>query len=358
MIFLYLLGVILAGYFIWYGSGKFETATDYLGRNLSDGVKGASLNAIASSMPELLTGFVFLFFLHGSDGYSGTIGTTAGSAVFNSLLIPSLVILTVTLFGTIKSIRVSNKVIFRDGIFLLLAEIALIAVISTNRIGVIEGWILVGIYAIYFAYMFITMSKKKQVKEERKKDLLQQATDELDTKIKNLKSISLLVYSTGIMALASWLLVYCVVEIGEGMGIHLMFVSIILAAAASSIPDTFISIRDARKGNYDDAVSNALGSNIFDICIAHGLPLALYTMIYGDVIMTQETTTNSIELRVWLLILTAITILIYLLNKKMTKWTGLLLILLYGVFFIFIFGRAMDYSWATELGNFLTSFRN
>ena len=33
------------------------------------------------------------------------------------------------------------------------------------------------------------------------------------------------------------------------------------------------------KGDYDDAVSNAVGSNIFDICVALGLPLlaTLYT---------------------------------------------------------------------------------
>ncbi len=59
---------------------------------------------------------------------------------------------------------------------------------------------------------------------------------------------------------------------GEKTGIPLIFVAVVLSAAATSVPDTIISIKDARKGNYDDAVSNALGSNIFDIAFALGCP--------------------------------------------------------------------------------------
>ncbi len=347
MIYLLFIGIVVACIVIWKSSDFFEQATDRLGRNMSDGVKGASLNAIASSMPELLTGFLFLFVLKGSDGYAGTIGTTAGSAVFNSLIIPSLVILMVTGFGIAKSISVSKKVINRDGIFLLLSEIVLIFVISTNRISYKEGVFLILIYIVYFIYMFVTMKKKDKapvMAEEPEEGELSKGT-----------AIWFLIASTAVMSLACYLLVYCVSEIGESFGIHLMFVSIILAAAASSIPDTIISLRDAKKGNYDDAVSNAIGSNIFDICIAHGLPLAVYTFIYGDIVMSSSTTDNSLELRVWLLILTAVTILIYKLNKKMGKGTGIAFIGLYAVFFIFVIGKALEYQWAIDVGKLITS---
>ena len=35
-----------------------------------------------------------------------------------------------------------------------------------------------------------------------------------------------------------------------------------IAAVASSIPDTILSYYDAKKGQFDDAFSNAFGSNI------------------------------------------------------------------------------------------------
>lgn len=168
MIILYLFGVLLACIFIWKSSGYFEEATEWIGRNLTDGVKGASLNAIASSMPELLTGFIFLFYLHGSDGYAGIIGTTAGSAVFNSLIIPGAVILMVTIWMGIKAIKISRKVAMRDGLFLLLAELVLIFVISSNKITWKEGALLVLLYLVYVFIMFKGMSKKNNTSEESK----------------------------------------------------------------------------------------------------------------------------------------------------------------------------------------------
>lgn len=40
---------------------SFNIATSYLGRNMSPGIKGATLNAIGSSMPEFLTTVFFYF---------------------------------------------------------------------------------------------------------------------------------------------------------------------------------------------------------------------------------------------------------------------------------------------------------
>ena len=81
---------------IWKASDGFETSSEYLGRNMSEGVRGATINAIASSMPELFTTIFFLWFLKDTDGFSGGIGTTAGSAIFNGMIIPAVVIFAAT----------------------------------------------------------------------------------------------------------------------------------------------------------------------------------------------------------------------------------------------------------------------
>lgn len=348
MVFLYLLGIVITCVVIWKASDYFEESTEWIGRNLTEGVRGASLNAIASSMPELLTGFIFLFFLHGSDGYAGTIGTTAGSAVFNSLIIPGVILLMVTIFMHIKEIKISKKVASRDGLFLLFAEIALIVVISTNKIGWKEGFILIAIYALYVVILF---------KNQKMKDSGEGRGIEINSySVTGRKAWLFLALSTLVMVIACWGLVFFVEQIGILLNIHLIFVSIILAAAASSVPDLFISMRDAKKGNYDDALSNALGSNIFDICIAHGLPLFIYTIIYGPIIMTEDTTNHSIELRVWLLILTTVTIAVYIFSKKLTKKSGILMILLYVIFILFVVGRIFNIEIVNQFGELLNIF--
>ena len=109
--------------------------------------------------------------------------------------------------------------------------------------------------------------------------------------INNYNASILLFISTLIIGTSCLLLVYACEIIGAdkytipilgefyGLDIPILFVAVILASAATSVPDTVISVRDAKQGNYNDAISNALGSNIFDICFALGLPLFLFCIL-------------------------------------------------------------------------------
>ena len=318
---------------IWRTSDGFTVASEYIGRNLSEGVRGATLNAIASSMPELLTSLFFLFFLNDADGFAGGIGTTAGSAIFNGMVIPALVILAVTVSGVTKYIHVTRKVLLRDGISLIVAELVLISLISGTELTWIHGFILTMMYLLYLGYMLFSMKKrgeKMEASEEEVKALEEikvegknpfKAIITLDLahlfvggkKINNYIAWPLLLFSTLLMSAACLLLVlatewlgfetYSIPFLGEfqGLNIPLIFLAVIIVSAASSVPDTIISIKDARKGFYDDAVSNALGSNIFDICFALGLPLMIFTLVNGPIEMSQEIIDLSTELRVLLL---------------------------------------------------------
>ena len=330
MVIVYLFIVIACCFAIWAVSDVFESSTEYLGRNMSNGVRGASLNAIGSSMPELVTSFIFLFYISGSEGYAGTIGTTAGSAVFNTLLIPAAVILVVFGYGIInhtKGIELNSKVIKRDGIFLLVSELALIIFISTNTITLFDALCLIFIYIIYSIVLF------KQGGEKLKKIK--------GTPIENRKAWVQLIFSVILMTVICWILVDSVEKIGILMEIPLIFVSIILASAASSVPDTIISIKDGLKGNYDDAVSNALGSNIFDICIAHGLPLAIYIGIYGPITMAEDTNQYSVELRIALIIVTLLATVIYFIKKNFFERQGYQLIIIYIIFITYAILRGL-----------------
>jgi len=151
---------------IWKASDGFEVASEYLGRNMSDGVRGATINAIASSMPELFATMFFLLVLKDTENFSAGLGTTAGSAIFNGMIIPAVVILVVLFTGVAKSIVVSKKVILRDGISLIIAELILILIISGSTLYWWHGLILMLTYAAYITFMFSTMSTKDDINEE------------------------------------------------------------------------------------------------------------------------------------------------------------------------------------------------
>ena len=155
------------------------TASEYIGRNLSEGVRGASINAIASSMPELFTSLFFLFVLSDATGFSGGIGTTAGSAIFNSMVIPAVSVIAVIGIGLAKRIKVSKKVMLRDGISLIVVECIFLMLISGSVLDWYHGLLLMSLYVIYITYMFSSMKKnQKKSNDESSEDIEEEIEEE------------------------------------------------------------------------------------------------------------------------------------------------------------------------------------
>lgn len=367
MILFSLFLIVFCCLIIWKASDGFETASEYIGRNLSDGVRGATINAIGSSMPELLTTLFFLFILKDKDGFAGGIGTTAGSAIFNGMIIPAAVILVVIFKGITSGVQVSKKVILRDGIALLLCEVVLIFLIGGNTLTWIHGFVLMVLYFIYAAYMFLTMKTDEIEETEVEEEIEVNSNNSL---IKNLFTLnltpifikkeintknawSLLLFSMVIIGAACMFLVKSCEWLGDAIHVPIYFIAVILASAATSIPDTVLSMKDAKKGNYDDAVSNALGSNIFDVCFALGFPLFLFTLIYGPIEMNEATVQNVAELRILLLFITLLSFILFISVKKLGLKSALFLLTLYVLFTLFILGESVNNPLSGEVSNIL-----
>ena len=296
MLLLSILIIILSCVIIWRSSHGFEVASDYLGRKLPVGIKGATLNAIASSMPEFLTTMFFLFYLRDAEGFSGGLGVTSGSALFNLLIIPALVVIVLFSAGRGSRLILNKSVLLREGVVLLIAQVLFINFLFRGDLMWWHGLVLVIVYIAYLLILFVITRRARgadpgfRMKENEFRRPLVVRILTLDIthtilsgrEINPVRAWLLLLVSTLIMTLGTWLLVYGTDIFGEVTRIPLIFVAVVLSAAATSVPDTIISIKDARKGNYDDAISNALGSNIFDIAFALGLPLMLYNLIYGN----------------------------------------------------------------------------
>ena len=157
------------------------------------------------------------------------------------------------------------------------------------------------------------------------------------------------------MSVGTWLLVLGTKWLSDGLHIPILFIAVILSAAASSVPDTVISVKDAKKGNYDDAISNALGSNIFDICFALGFPLFIYTIIHGPIVMHQETIEQSAELRILLLILTIVAFVVYTYRKTINGVQAYMLLGIYSIFTLYVIGRGANHPFANEVAIYLRS---
>ena len=118
------------------------------------------------------------------------------------------------------------------------------------------------------------------------------------------------------------------------LNVHEIVTALFLGAAASSVPDTILSVKDSMKGNHNDAISNAVGSNTFDICVALGFPLFLYGLMEGTIPMPDHD--SVLGMRVALVVVTTVILTTFLVPKKVRFWQAIVLAILYIIWTAFI----------------------
>uniref|UniRef100_A0A8C3QT97 Solute carrier family 24 member 3 n=1 Tax=Cyanoderma ruficeps TaxID=181631 RepID=A0A8C3QT97_9PASS len=142
--------------------------------------------------------------------------------------------------------------------------------------------------------------------------------------------------STLWIAAFSYMMVWMVTIIGYTLGIPDVIMGITFLAAGTSVPDCMASLIVARQGMGDMAVSNSIGSNVFDILIGLGLPWALQTLAvnYGSYIRLNS---RGLIYSVGLLLASVfVTVFGVHMNKwKLDKKLGGVCLSLYGIFLCF-----------------------
>ena len=103
-------------------------------------------------------------------------------------------------------------------------------------------------------------------------------------------------------------------------------------------------------------MANAVGSNIFDICVALGLPLFAYGLIYGNIELAAEFGDGADVqiLRIGLLVVTGIVLALFLIGKKIGKGKAIALFSIYLGWLGFILYRAVEVSASSDVASFVT----
>ena len=151
--------ICFSTYLIWKVSASFDEASSFLTRNLSEGIKGPTVNAVASSLPELLISFFFLFYIGDVQGFSAGYATIIGSSIFNIAIIPTLSFLIIYFQQGVKLFDGDRKIIEQDGIFLILTEIVLLVGLYFGGISIHLAVVLLLLYALYITFIIYKRSK-------------------------------------------------------------------------------------------------------------------------------------------------------------------------------------------------------
>uniref|UniRef100_A0A9J8BLE1 Solute carrier family 24 member 4a n=1 Tax=Cyprinus carpio carpio TaxID=630221 RepID=A0A9J8BLE1_CYPCA len=142
--------------------------------------------------------------------------------------------------------------------------------------------------------------------------------------------------STLWIAIFSYVMVWMVTIAGYTLGIPDVIMGITFLAAGTSVPDCIASLIVARQGLGDMAVSNTIGSNVFDILVGLGVPWGIQTMAvnYGSVV--QINSRGLVYSVVLLLGSVALTVLGIHVNKwRLDFKLGIYVLVLYAIFLCF-----------------------
>ena len=290
--------IIISIYVMWKVSSSFDLAANYITRNWGEGIKGPTINAIASSLPELLISSMFLFYYKDIIGFSAGYATIIGSSAFNIAIIPVVSYAIVFYKNRNVEFKIDKKIIFQDSIFLLISIIILLSgfIIGVN---IYLSILLISLYCMYVYFVYSSRKKSSNIHEINEKIFNEKILkgkgkytssilnirlfDILNMKkINNLNSYIVIFISVILIGSSCWILVEAVDNISTSYNISLFITAFFIAAISSSIPDTILSVKDAKHEKFADSFSNSYGSNIFDICIGIGLPVLIFSIFYDS----------------------------------------------------------------------------
>ncbi|MEZ4517020.1 MAG: hypothetical protein R3C44_09355 [Chloroflexota bacterium] len=213
--------------------------------------------------------------------------------------------------AVIRPAIVGRRVTARDGIFYVLSIGLLLQVFRDGHATISEALLFLGLYVAYLVvlYLWPRFMPEPLPEEEVVTDVLEQEIGIEETKTGVYYQVTQFI-SRGLGLLTgdphksygrafivaiiiivgiSYLLVESSVLLAGAIGVPSILVALTILAAGSSAPDMIASALVAREGRGDMAISNAIGSNIFDITIGLGLPWLIVLLLRPGVVEIGNT---------------------------------------------------------------------
>jgi len=286
-------------------------------------VDGASDTARKFRVPKMLIGLTIVSFGTSAPELAVSIqsilsgkgdillGNVIGSNILNILLILGLS----ALVGTL---HVNTATVKKEIPVLILITIAFTVVLSDKIFGLGEnlftrqdGIILLLFFCVFIYYLFgmanrktgaenemtgkesvkketsksekvaeIKSEKVADIKTEKDAEAKKEADEEGEVNL--VKAVLMVVFGLVGIVFGSDLVVKGASEIAATFGVSQRIISLTIVALGTSLPELVTSVVATRKGEYDIAIGNIVGSDIFNIGIVAGLPVALLGGVGGS----------------------------------------------------------------------------
>jgi len=298
LIFVVALAVLL------FASDVFIGAAEKIGLSLgiSPFIIGVTIVAFGTSLPELATSIAAVY----ANNSEIVAGNVIGSNITNILLVLGLT----SLVG--KKINLNFNIWEIDMPLLIGSAFFLFIALRDGCFTVLEAIVFL-VALVGFLINSVRGSK----------------TDEEDRPKINIKDIFYLIAGGVIVYLSAEYTIVGIKGIAELAKIDPDIISLTFVALGTSLPEIVVSIAAAKKGKHAIAVGNVLGSNIFNTYAVMSIPRFLGDLTIADSILT---------LGLPFFLVSTLMFGIVTISQKISRWEGLLMILIYICYMAELFG--------------------
>ena len=261
-------------------------------------VDGSSGVATRFGMPKILIGLTIVAFGTSAPEFAvsvksllaGTgdmmLGNVVGSNILNILLILGAASL-------IRPLPVKNSTLKKEIPIMILLTVLLAILMCDvllqagdhNSFARQDGAVLVVAFSIFMYYLIATTRRRIRKNKEEAEAKEKQSANEVESvkedaqeekaPMKLGKAIAFVVIGITGIVLGSNFVVDSASKIASIIGISDAIIALTVVALGTSLPELVTSIVAARKNECDIAIGNVVGSNIFNIGIVTGLPVAI-----------------------------------------------------------------------------------
>lgn len=264
--------------------------------------------------PEVAISFNSVAANNGSMALANVIG----SCIVNILLI-------IGIAAIVNPIKVKNSTVKKElpilflitSIFFVLLMDRLFNPNTPTSFSRFDGAVLILSFGIFVYYLIRLLKNKKQDQGgvEKKYNLP--------------VALILFVISTIVIIYSSDLIVDNALSLAERIHVSPKIITMIAVVVGTSLPELVMTVTSAKRGEFDMAIGNIIGTNIFNICIVLGLPI----LIYGDLELVDF---SFIDIFVVLLS----SFLLYLFassEKEISKKEGIIMLVVFCCYYIYLF---------------------
>ena len=301
----------------WFVDGAVGVAHRY---KLPEILIGATIVSIGTTIPEVMVSSIAAAAGQSQTAY----GNAIGSCICNTALIAAVTI-------AAKSVQDIDAKAFRTPIiFFFLAAVFYSAVAYTS--GVFSRLIGILLLAFFVVYMVITV---RQAINNRGVTDSEDAGEEEEKPL--WKNLVLLIGGAAIIAVGANLLVDNGQIIAMGLGVPESVIALTFIALGTSLPELVTAITSLLKGHSSLSLGNIIGANLFNLVFVSGMAITINPFsIPSEKLIAGQNASLVVDIPVMFATMILMT-LPALLTKKLRRWQGIILLLIYFSYVAFQF---------------------